>query len=121
VTASRHRWSRERLGLPTFSISLRDKATGEFFPLAEELKQVIHKWVGPLPRGRPSKDAEHQLWADVFVQLRDELNGSFEPVNGEPPLSNMELSQLVKDTLGLSVTKNAVWDAVKDRVKPDLA
>jgi hypothetical protein len=67
-------------------------------------------------RGRPAKTDEHRQWAEVFQRLRDELNGDFESINGEPPLNNMELCRLVIDELGLSVTNRAVWDAVKRRL-----
>lgn len=73
----------------------------------------------PPPAGRPSKELEHSRWTECFIKFRDELNGpDFHSVNGEKPLNNIELSQLVVDELNLTVTSRAVWNAVKEFLKP---
>jgi hypothetical protein len=63
-------------------------------------------------RGRP-KAAYHAEWIVSFKRHRDELNGDGNYLDGEKPLNNIELSQLVVDELELTVTARAVWAAVK--------
>jgi hypothetical protein len=95
----------EKTGSVVLGTTVLGKVGGHSWKLVKAPLRRVRR-----PRGRPAKTDEHRQWAEVFRRLDDELNDGD---RYDEKLNNIELSALVVDELGLTVTARAVWDAVK--------